>query len=186
MGYQDHIKCAELTEKHALEENKEQCTIFDMGCGTGLTGEALYEKGYRKIVGCDASKGIMRVAEGKCDSKAYTETKEIWLGKPETFPDEFKDRFDVITATGILAQGHLDCKVFDEMIMACKKDKGGIIVFTTRDMYLKDYGYQTRMDELEAEGKWKKLDEITFDRYFNLNDEVLGRWKKVDIKCFAY
>jgi len=53
-------------------------------------------------------------------------------------------------------------------------------------MYLTDYGYQTRMDELEQEGKWKKLEEITFERYFNLNEEVIGRWKRVDIKCFAY
>jgi len=103
MGYQDHIKCAELTIKHALEESKEECAIFDLGCGTGLTGEALYNIGYRNIIGCDASPGIMRVAELKCDKKAYKETKELWLGQPDKFPEELKNKFDVITATGILA-----------------------------------------------------------------------------------
>jgi hypothetical protein len=55
----------------------------------------------------------------------------------------------MITATGILAQGHLDAKVFDEMIMS-SKGTGSYAIFTTRDMYLTDYGYQQKMDELEA------------------------------------
>jgi len=34
--------------------------------------------------------------------------------------------------------------------------QNGVAIFTTRTMYLEKYGYQKRMDELEAEGKWKK------------------------------
>ena len=63
--------------------------------------------------------------------KAYKELRELFLGIPEKFPNDLKGRFDMITAAGILAQGHLDTKVFDEMIMACK-GPGSIIIFTTR------------------------------------------------------
>jgi len=80
MGYQDHVKCAELVAKHALEENKEQCQVLDMGCGTGLTGEALFNNGYTQCIGCDVSPGIMRVAELKSNKNAYKQTAEIWLG----------------------------------------------------------------------------------------------------------
>lgn len=42
------------------------------------------------------------------------------------------------------------------------------------------------MDELAVEGKWKLKEMIKFDRYDNLGDEVVGRYKKVEVKCFAY
>jgi SAM-dependent methyltransferase len=58
----------------------------------------------------------------------------MFLGKPETFPLQFHNSFDVITASGILAEGHLDNTVFDEMLLALKK--GGVAVFSTRTMYL--------------------------------------------------
>ena len=91
----------------------------------------------------------------------------------------------MVTATGILAQGHLDTKVFDEMLMACK-GSGSYILFTTRDMYLQDYGYQKRIDELVEEKKWEFVEMLVFNRYDKLGDEVVGRYKKVEVKCFAY
>lgn len=42
------------------------------------------------------------------------------------------------------------------------------------------------MDELEAEGKWKLKEVTIFNRYDNLGDEIIGRWRKVEVKCFAY
>jgi hypothetical protein len=51
----------------------------------------------------------------------------------------FKDRFQIITAAGILAEGHLDCKVFDEMLLALKQN--GVAIFTTRTSYLTEYKY---------------------------------------------
>ena len=42
------------------------------------------------------------------------------------------------------------------------------------------------MDELVAEGKWKLKEMIKFFRYDKLGDEVVGRYQKVEVKCFAY
>jgi len=39
---------------------------------------------------------------------SYTELIELFLGRPESFPQTLHNRFDVITASGILAEGHLD------------------------------------------------------------------------------
>ena len=69
--------------------------------------------------------------------------------------------------------------------MACK-GPGCHILFTTRNMYLTDFGYQTRMDELTAEGKLKLKEVVSFDRYDNLGDEIVGRYQKVEVKCFVY
>jgi hypothetical protein len=42
--------------------------------------------------------------------------------------------YDVVTASGILAEGHLSSAVFDEMLLALKE--GGYAIFATRTMYL--------------------------------------------------
>ncbi len=75
---------------------------------------------------------MLEVASKKNGGKAYKELKELFLGTPETYPKDLTDRFDMVTATGILAQGHLTSAVFDEMILATK-GKGSYIIFTTRD-----------------------------------------------------
>ena len=84
--------------------------------------------------------------------EAYSELEELFLGQPASFPEKFIGRFDAITASGILAQGHLGVEVFEEFLLALKPQ--GIAVFTTRTMYLEEFGYGKRIQELEAEGRW--------------------------------
>ena len=69
----------------------------------------------------------------------------------------------MITASGILAEGHLDNKVFDEMLLALKT--GGYAIFATRTMYLTQYDYISKITELTNASKWKLVEESTFDRY---------------------
>ena len=52
-------------------------------------------------------------------------------------------------------------------------------------MYLTKYNYIEKMTELEETGKWRKVHEITFDRYDQL-EEAVGRFSKVEAKAFAY
>ena len=102
-----------------------------MGCGTGLVGQYLKERGFKTIIGVDASKGMLEKAAVK---GSYSDLKELFLGLPDTFPADLHNRFEAVTASGILAEGHLDNKVFDEMLLALKQ--GGYAIFATRTMYL--------------------------------------------------
>ena len=169
VGYHDPLKCAELA-KELFGDQAEEKQIFDMGCGTGLVGQYLKERGFKHIVGVDASKGMLEKAKEKA---SYSELKELFLGLPDTFPDEYRNRFDAITAAGILAEGHLDNKVFDEMILALKT--GGYAIFATRTMYLEQYSYAQGIKKLEDEGKWKQIKEIKFWRY-DQAQETVGRF----------
>lgn len=134
-----------------------------MGCGTGLVGKYLNDKGFKNIVGIDASSGMLSKAAEK---EVYSELEELFLGKPETFPSKHHDAYDAITAAGILAEGHLDEKVFDEMLLALKV--GGYAIFATRTMYLTMYGYEEKIRNLEKEGRWVLVKEVTFERYDQL------------------
>ena len=178
-GWYDPLKCAELA-KECVGDAAEASVVLDMGCGTGLVGQYLVERGFKTVVGVDASAGMLDKAREK---NAYTDLHELFLGKPETFPEMFHNKFDVITASGILAEGHCGNEVFDEMLMALKT--GGYAVFATRTMYLTKYNYVEKIAELIEQGKWKLVGEITFDRYDKL-EEAVGRFSKVEAKAFAY
>ena len=158
-GWHDPLKCAELA-KTCIGDTAELAAVLDMGCGTGLVGQYLVERGFKNIEGIDASAGMIEKARTK---GAYTDLHELFLGQPETFPEKFHGRFDAITASGILAEGHLDNKVFDEMLMALKPN--GFAIFATRTMYLTQYNYIEKITQLTNEGKWKLVQELTFDRY---------------------
>ncbi len=102
------------------------------------------------------------------EKKVYGNLKHMFLGSPATFPDELFNKFDIVTGAGILAEGHLMCEVFDEMLHCLKQ--GGHAIFTTRQMYLEKYGYGKAIDELERRGFWRKVKTSTFKRYENIGD----------------
>ena len=72
---------------------------------------------YVHIDGIDASTGMLEKAREK---GVYENLEELFLGKPESYPEKFHGQYDAITASGILAEGHLDSKVFDEMLLSLK------------------------------------------------------------------
>ena len=115
-GFHDPLKCAELA-KDVLGDNCVSAKVMDFGCGTGLVGKYLKERGFTHIEGIDASSGMIEQARTK---GAYHSLYEMFLGKPDSFPQDFHGKFDCITGSGILAEGHLDNSVFDEMLLALK------------------------------------------------------------------
>lgn len=66
-GWNDPFECAKLvdqTKAHVSETTKnEDFEILDMGCGTGLVGQTLYDLGYRKVIGVDCSQGMLDEVE---------------------------------------------------------------------------------------------------------------------------
>ena len=131
-----------------------------------MVGQYLSELGYSKTDGIDASKGMLAEAEKKV---VYRDLTEMFLGNPSEFPAQFHGKYDFVTASGILADNHLDNSVFDEMLLSLKS--GGVAIFSTRVEYLTKYGYGEYMESLETKEEWKLLKKDTYFKYDNLENQ---------------
>lgn len=45
-----------------MGDQAENAVVLDMGCGTGLVGQYLVERGFKNVVGVDASAGMLEKA----------------------------------------------------------------------------------------------------------------------------
>ena len=181
MGHPDPEQCGEMALS-LLGQDLTQMSALDMGCGTGMVGASLKARGVAEIIGIDASAGMIEIAKQK---GCYDQIIHMFLGKPAIYPSKLRNRFDIITAAAILAEGHLGVEVFDEMVHSLKR--GGYAIFTTREMYLDKYNYRHAIEELERRGFWKKVKEAKFKKYQNIEAGTkLGRYETVDVMIYAY
>lgn len=184
VGWPDPSKCADFLLSLGFTADSE---VLDMGCGTGLVAKYLKEKSgvdSIKIVGIDASDGMIEKALSK---GIYTEVRKLMLCNPESFATNQADlleKFDFVTASGLLAEGHATPAVFDEMILSLKK--GGYAIFTSRVEYMEPLKYQEGVDQRATDGKWEFVDSITYEKYSNAKDCPVGRFKPVMTICLVY
>jgi predicted TPR repeat methyltransferase len=184
VGWPDPVQCAEQTIANGYTEASE---VLDMGCGTGLVAQYLKEKSgveTPKVIGIDASQGMIDKAEKK---GVYTEIRKLLLCDPEKYKEEQSDllnRFDFITASGLLAEGHATCKVFDEMLASLKV--GGYAIFTSRIEYLESLNYQEGMDERVKDGQWELVSKTAYEKYSKAKDNPVGRFKPVMSEVFVF
>jgi predicted TPR repeat methyltransferase len=184
VGWPDPDNCAQQIVDNGFTEDKE---VLDMGCGTGLVGQYLKDKTkYEnlKVMGVDASDGMIKKAEEK---KVYSEFRNMMLCNPEKFVVDQKDlegRFDFVSASGLLAEGHATPAVFDEMLFSLKT--GGFAIFTSRKEYLEPLKYQEGMDEKVKDGKWELTHQTSYEKYSNSKDNPVGRFKPVMVELFVF
>jgi len=109
-----------VRENLNLENNK--LSIFDLGCGTGLTGEKFKEfSSY--LAGVDLSSKMIRLAKNKnIYDELMTETIDDALKK-------FNDKFDLILAGDVFVYSGDLSTVFQRVNNALKPK--GLFVFTT-------------------------------------------------------
>jgi predicted TPR repeat methyltransferase len=136
------------------KENSQQDTevsILDAGCGSGLVGIALQQKGYDNICGCDLSFEMTSLAE---KTECYRDVAGgVDISNMITFKD---DQYDVIVSCGVFTLGHVPPQALNELIRITKK--GGMIVVSTRTSYYESTDFHEFCDSLESKGKIKILD----------------------------
>ena len=141
---------ATLAEQRGL--SKETCRVLDLGCGTGLVGEALARKGFKNIVGLDISPEMIKQAAAK---GVYAQFVEHDLTQPDQLPTELRSSFDLVCGAGIVNNNHMDESLFEHMMIAAKKS--GLIVFASRFSYIGQYWYNSVLQKLEDENRLRPI-----------------------------
>ncbi|MBC6480596.1 MAG: methyltransferase domain-containing protein [Hormoscilla sp. GM7CHS1pb] len=155
-------KTVEVFVKYVATDAK----IIDVGAGTGLVGQLLYQQGYHHLDALDISWQMLEEARKK---NIYDELYKGTLGQ---HLDLASDSYQAIMAKGVFAPGHAPSSAFDELIRITSK--GGIIIFTLRSEYYENSDFPDKQKSLETSGHWKLLEKT----------EPFPMWPKATQKLF--
>jgi predicted TPR repeat methyltransferase len=153
-----------------------QGTVFDAGCGTGLTGKALQKEGFETIIGTDISAASIEQAK---QSGVYTTVQVLDL---QQFPLPFADNtFSAVNCVGVLTYIEALQELLREFIRVTVPN--GLIVFTHRDDLLHQQNFTRILDTLETEKLWEKVFLSEPEPYLPGNEEFAD---KIRVMYFAY
>ncbi len=135
------------------KDDESNFEILDAGCGTGLVGIALQQKGYHTIDGCDISDKMIYIAQ---KTRAY---RSLIAGVDLNNMTSFKEnQYAATISCGVFTQGHVPPTALEELIRVTKQR--GVIVLSTRKSYYETTYFQTVCDRLENEGKIKVVSHV--------------------------
>jgi 2-polyprenyl-3-methyl-5-hydroxy-6-metoxy-1,4-benzoquinol methylase len=137
--------------------------ILDAGCGTGNMAQILHQMGYRQIEGLDPSAGMLAVARRK---QIYQKLHQLYLDTQIDLPDA---SFDAVVAAGVLTHGHAPAESLDGILGLVRN--GGVILFSLSQIAFEEFGFQQKITELDAAGRWRKLDQSRLFRTYPFSEK---------------
>jgi len=153
-GYVSPPKLAALLAEHCGRES----IVLDVGCGTGLSGQALADAGFETFDGIDISDGMLAEAAVK---GVYRRLFEVDLFKGIPVED---GQYDAAFSTGTFTLGHVGPQQIPEVIRTLKP--GGLFCLTVSDASWADQKYDAELNALA---------ERCFETVYNeLHDHVLS------------
>ncbi|XP_037029403.1 uncharacterized protein LOC119069455 [Bradysia coprophila] len=163
---------ADALADYYIPDVRQNVRIIDVAAGTGRVGHELYNKGFRLLDALEPSGGMLNVLNGR---GIYQDTFEVPIGFDEidSIPS---NTYDSLVIAGGMGEGHIPVGAVNEMIRIVKP--GGTVFIVMREEYLsyvEEYvgKLEPYMDNLEANGHWKKLRRVIVPEYsFNKNGVV--------------
>ena len=126
-------------------------SALDVGCGTGLVGRALRERGFAgQVVGLDISQASLDVAR---ESGAYSSVEQADLQQPLPLAG---DSVDALVCVGVMTYLPEVEAVWREFARVVRP--GGLVVATQREDLWEERGCRAVIDRLQAEGVWEPLE----------------------------
>ena len=151
----------EIVSKYCGLEDR----ILDAGCGTGLAGQLLQERGYWNLEGLDLSRGMLDQAAAK---GCYAALHQGVLGEPLALPTSFYDATMVI---GVFARAHAPAVSLRELVRITKPR--GHVIFTIRPEFYESSDFKQVVAELGDTGSWRLVERTEpFDGRFKDFPEV--------------
>jgi len=142
-GYNAHLLSAQALAEACANRN---ARVLDLGCGTGLVGQALTEHGFNNIDGFDASEKMLEQARPK---GIY---RQLMIGDIRAPNALTADSYDAAIAVGVFGGGHVgpgDLEYFVRPVRA-----GGAIVLYANGIPFVADDYASHLRRLEQAGLW--------------------------------
>ena len=134
-GYATPARCADALRDAGIAP---EAAILDIGCGTGMSGEALKSAGYETLDGTDFSAEMLAVARGKDLYRNLTQ------GDLDALPGDIA--YGAAVAAGVFSPGHAPASLIDDVLERLEPD--GVFVFSLNDHAIADGSYEGRIHEL--------------------------------------
>lgn len=116
--------------------------VIDIGCGTGLGGEALRQAGFRTIDGIDLSPDMLAAAAAK---SIYRNLVQADLMANPEFPDS---GYEAAYAAGVFTLGHLGPDAVPTVMRAL--GPAGVFALTVADHAWSEQGWDGALAALEG------------------------------------
>lgn len=160
-GYITPTRCAEALAAHVDDLT---APLFDLGCGTGLSGMAFREVGFTTIDGTDFSTEMLRQAAAKKGLYRCLIAANLDVGLPGK-----PGAYEHLAAVGIFSPNHAPASLLGAAIGGLPA--GGCLVFSLNDHCLAVSSYTAALDQIAAAGEA----EIIFNEYGpHLPEQDLG------------
>ncbi len=133
-GYITPARCAEALARHANDPSQ---PVLDLGCGTGLSGVALREAGFRVVDGADFSEEMIEIARSR---NVYRRTFRHDLSQPIPLPPGSVSN---AVAVGVMSPSHAPPEAIDNAMEALAA--GGVLVFSLNDHAQSEPAFEGRV-----------------------------------------
>lgn len=141
LGYSSPTKIAQQLSKHLPDT---EASVFDVGCGTGLTCVFLAEKGYTNLDGIDLSPEMVGVAR---ERGIY---RELLVGDITRKLERDDASYDAVISSGTFTHGHVGPEPLDEIFRILKP--GGILACTVHLDLWESMGFKAGFETLVLQG----------------------------------
>ena len=154
-GYTAHLIASDAFAEITTDRSE---AIMDFGCGTGLVGEELAERGYTMIDGLDISAKMLEVARSKA---VY---RRLRIGDLTARTSVADGEYDAAICVGSFAPGHLGPSSIAEIARSVAR--GGPIVIFMNGVHFVEDDYQRSIDAMVDHGLWT-VESITTHNYMS-------------------
>ena len=150
--------------------------VLDAGCGTGLSGKALHDAGFRRITGIDISQASLDVA---ARTAVYDRLLQINMQRVP-LPLE-GDEFAAVQCVGVLTYVPDTAAILREFCRVVQP--GGLVAFTQREDLFKERDVAGVMRTLADEGLWTPVSVSEPQAYLPGNADYADKVKVIYCLC---
>ena len=164
-NYAQPSRCASALARFSTID---EINVLDIGCGSGLSGLALNDFGFKNIDGCDFSPSMLEKA------KSTNVYQKLFLADINEELDIEEETYDAVCAVGVLAFAHVRTEALRQMLRVVKSK--GLLVIGLNEHYWEGGSVGEKIREL-SEGDEA---ELLFEEYGDhLPGADIGGWVAV-------